>query len=350
MFKKIASLAAVAGIVLFGLAAPASATPTLTGTLPDPATENQTVPLSFTLSGTGWTDALVTISVVEGSLTVDPAGGAVAADGYDLSDVTADTQAFHGSVADVAATLNGGIDWITPAAAGTYTIDFTLEVQEYFEGLSYNPVNGHYYQVPTDENGDPLELSGEDAFATAAAGDYTYAGLTGYLAEINDSQENEFVADYSGGSDIWIGGTAEHTIIEAYTDTTGASAGDWVWINSGTHFALGINPANAVGGAFTSFASGEPNAGNADEGCLVTNWDGEFGEWNDLDCADGAWENSLIVEFEPDTDTESTTLNLTDEKLAELASTGVESSGIALTAGALVLAGLATVVYRRRRV
>jgi LPXTG-motif cell wall-anchored protein len=348
MLKKIASLAALAGIVLFGLAAPASAAPALSGTLPAATSENQTVPLSFTLSGTGWTDVLVTISVVEGTLTVDPSGGVVAADGYDLTDVTADTQAFRGSVADIAATLDGGIDWITPATVGTYSIDFEIQAQEYFAGLSFNPANGHYYLVPEDEFG-PLELSGEDLFASAAAGDYTYAGLTGYVAEINDAQENTFIAEYSGGTNIWIGGSAEHTIIEAYTTTTGAAIGDWVWINSGTHFALGLNPANAVGGAFTSFASGEPNGGNSFEGCLVTNWSGGVGMWNDLTCDDSRTER-FIIEFAPTTELGNVVLTLTDEDLADLASTGVESSGIALTAGALVLAGLATVAYRRRRV
>lgn len=349
MFKKIAALALVAATALFGASAPAFAAPKLTGTLPDPTSENETVPLSFGLSGVDWDDALVTIEVAEGGLTVDIAGDAAEATGYDATDATSSTQSFYGTVEAVTAILEDGIDWHTPATVGEYTIDFTLSVQEYVSGLSYNPANGHYYLVPEDEYGDPLELSAEDAFANANDGDYVYAGLTGYVAEINDEQENEFVAEYSGGEDIWIGGTAEHTLLDLYTEVAYDSDSDWVWVHSWTLFAEGLVTPAAVGGAYTSFATGEPNGGDTEEGCLVTNWDGGFGEWNDLAC-DDTWSNSFIIEFEPDGEIESTVLTLTDEEATALAETGVEADGILLAAGALALAGAGALVYRRRRV
>ncbi len=347
MFKKIAALAVITATAVFAAAAPAFAAPKLTGTLPPAAAENETVPLSFGLTGTEWDQALVTIEVAEGGLTIDLTGDTAAASGYDLTDATASTQSFYGDIDDVAATLEDGIDWHTPPTAGEYEIDFTLEVQEYVSGLSYNPTNGHYYLVPTDEFGDPYEMTAETAFLNAFNDDYTYAGLSGFVAEINDEQENDFIAEFSGGEDIWIGGTAEHTLIDLYTEAGHTTDADWTWLYSWERFAQGTDPAVALGGAFTSFAEGEPNGGNNQEGCLVTNYQGDLGLWNDLAC-DSA-ENPVIIEFEPDEDVESMVLTLTDETIVVLAETGVETDGIILTAGALALAGAGAVIYRRRR-
>jgi LPXTG-motif cell wall-anchored protein len=359
VIKKLAALAAVAATALLGVSAPAYAAPKLTGTLPEAAAENETVPLSFGLTGVEWEMALVTIEVIEGGLTVDLTGDTAASAGYDLSDATASTQSFYGEIADVVTTLEEGIDWYTPATAGEYTIDFTLEVQEYVSGLSYNPGNGHYYLVPVDDGGDPIELDADVVFDNVAAGDYTYAGLTGYLAEINDADENDFVAEFSGGDNIWIGGSAERTIINEFTDITAdaTNSGEWTWIHSQTQFADGLytetgDPvvetfAVSVNDAFLSFNEGEPNGGHGEEGCLVTNVGGDPGLWNDLECSGTS--NSFIIEFEPSDDVESATLTLTDEILAELADTGVDANGIALAAGALALAGAGALVYRRRR-
>lgn len=354
MLKKIASLVAAVGIALVGFAAPASATPKLTGSLPATSVENTTVPLAFTLAGADWTKALVTVTVAEGTLTVVASGDVVAASGCDLA-VGSASQSFYGSTADIVTTRSEGIDWLTPSTPGSYNINFTVKVQEYVVGLSYNPANGHYYLVPADEFGDPITDTAESFYIAADDGDYTYAGITGYLAEINDEAENDFVANFSGGSNIWIGGSAESGIIDGY-GPGGASdlVDEWYWIHSGTQFASGLDEdvagadtADIFGDAFTSFAVGEPNGGNTgSEGCLVTNVGGNLGMWNDLTCF--GTNKAAIIEFEP-TGTESAILTLTDEDIP-LAETGVEANGIVLLAGALALAGAGAVVYRRRRV
>jgi methionine-rich copper-binding protein CopC len=341
LFKKLASVAAIAATVLLGVAAPASATAALTGTMPAATAENTNVPLSFNLTGSTWADVLVTVSVAEGTLTVTPSGDVVASAGYDLSDNTVSRQSFHGSLADVVDTLQNGLVWITPSTVGSYTLDFTLKAQEYVAGLSYNPDNGHYYIVP-DET-----MTAADAFSAAANGDYVYAGIVGYIAEINDADENEFVADFSGGEDIWIGGSAEHSIIDAYTEAGHSSDSDWVWIHSWENFAIGIGPAVAQGGAFTGFADGEPNGGSGVEGCLVTNYEGVLGEWNDLAC--NSAHHSFIVEFDPADGSEETVLTLSDEILNSLASTGFDATGAYLAAGVLALVGATGAIVSRRR-
>lgn len=354
MLKKIASLVAAVGIALVGFAAPASATPSLSGTRPATAVENTTVPLALTLTGATWDKALVTITVEEGTLTVTAAGDVVASPGYDLSDTTQSVQSFYGSTADVVETIASGIDWVTPSTAGNYDLVITVRAQEYLDGLSYNPDNGHYYLVPSDENGDPIEDYASDFFGAADAGDYVYAGITGYVAEIGDEAENDFVADYSGGEDIWIGGSSETSIVNDYSSATTTNSDiDWYWIHSGTQFASGLDTdgedpdtADAFNGAFMSFNLGEPNGGNGNEGCLVTNVGGNAGYWNDLECSGTS--NPAILEFEP-TGNETDILTITQDDLTVLAETGVEANGIVLLAGALALAGAGAVIYRRRR-
>ena len=358
MTLRITAALAAAVALIFGSASAATAVPQLTGDLPAATAENQSVPLAFDLSGVDWTAVLVTIEVVEGSVTVDAAGVVSAAPGYDLQDATATRQSFNGPLADVQDTLANGITWITPAAAGSYTIDFSMTVQEYVPGLSFNPDNGHYYLVPVDEFGDPLTLSAEDAFAAADNGDFTYAGLTGYIAEINDDAENDFVANYSGGENIWIGASSEYTILNSfagtsYADNT-ASNSKWHWVNSTVLFADGLGgDIAAVNGAYSSWADGEPNGGGGQEGCVVTNWEGAPALWNDLAC-DDTWTNSFIVEFDS-ADAGAAILELTDEDLQaaensvnELAETGVNATLAMGLAGTALIAAAAVVVARRR--
>ncbi len=356
MSLRVTAALAAAAALIFGSASAATAVPQLTGDLPTATTENQSIPLVFDLAGVDWNDVLVTIEVVEGSLTVNAAGAVSAAPGYDLLDATATRQSFSGPLVDVQNTLANGITWITPATAGSYSIDFAMTVQEFVPGLSFNPDNGHYYLVPVDEFGDPVLMNAVEAFTAADNAEFTYAGLIGYIAEINDESENDFVANYSGGRNIWIGASSEYTVLNAFAGTTyadnAASNGKWHWVNSTVLFADGLaDSITAVDGAYAAWAAGEPNGGGGVEGCVVTNWgDESLGEWNDLPCDDDL-PNSLIVEFDT-ADAGPTVLELTDEDLLAaqngLAETGIDAS-VGLGVAGIALAVAAGVVVARRR-
>ena len=355
--KKLTSIF-LALIATFAFAiTPAQAAAKLTGVMPADTTENKTVPLDFTLSGVSWSNVLVTISVVEGGLTVDAAGSITASPGYTLTDNTSSAQSFRGSLSDVKKALSSGLKWYTPAAAGTYSLDFKLTVQEYVPGLTFNSGNGHYYLVPLTAD-EPTLLTAKAAFEAAANGDFKYAGLTGYVAEINDADENDFISNKSGGDNIWIGASTEYSILDPLVGTSFGdhvtSVGHWYWVHSKTNFATGAdNTSNlaAVDGAYMSWADGEPNDSSGIEGCVVTNWNGDKGLWNDLPCDDPEWEESFIVEFEPSAGAGAAILKLVTKDLpaaGSLASTGSDYTVFALFGLVIAMAGAVAVRKAQR--
>jgi hypothetical protein len=305
----------------------AAASPTITGEVPAGVASGGTAGVSISLGGVEWDSVLVTIVVDSGGLVVDLVGDTTESPGYDLTDSSASTQSFYGSFASVNDVLETGLTWFAPSSAGPHDLHFTITVQEQIEGLTFNPDNGHYYLVPHEANGSLTTMSGADAFAAAEAGDFVYAGMTGYLVEITDAAENDFVAEFSGGDDVWIGASSQYSILNAYSGTSFAdnvaSRGKWYWVHSGTQFAEGVyNSTTAINSSFLSFASGEPNDSFSDERCLVTNWEGSSGLWNDLRCGN-QWSNSMVIEFEGDAASDSV-LTLTD---ADIQASGGGSSG-----------------------
>jgi hypothetical protein len=238
---------------------------------------------------------------------------------------------------------------------------FTITVQEQITGLTYNPDNGHYYLVPHEANGEVTTMSGSEAFAAAEGGEFVYAGITGYLVEIEDETENLFVAEYSGGEDVWIGASSESADLNSYVGTSFAnnvaSTGKWYWVHSETQFAEGIGGSLvAVDSAYLSFASGEPNDSLNNERCLVTNWNGDQGEWNDLDCG-VRWSNSMVIEFDNTVSSQSV-LTLTDRDIEataptsgsanDLAATGFDPASLLALAFAALAAGFVAINRTRR--
>lgn len=348
MKKAISFALAVAATLGFAALPSSAATPSISGVKPAPTAENQSVPLNFTLSGVSWADVLVTITVDNGGVTVDETGSITAQPGYSLSDTTAATQSFHGSLADVKAALSSGLTWYTPSTVDTYNFGVTMKVQEFVEGLTYNPGNGHYYLVPAET------MTARDAFDAAAAGDYVYAGIVGYVAEINDAQENDFVSQYSGGSNIWIGGSADYVVLNAHDGTSfadnNASLGKWYWVHSNVQFAEGLSPdIAAIDDAYMNWADGEPNnSDDPDEACIVTNWNDVPGEWNDLNCGDN-WSNNFIIEFDPALGSGISVLTLETQDLTPaLAETGSTNAPVAGFAALAIIAGVVAVRYSRK--
>ena len=331
--KSIAT-ASLSVALLLGMSVPsASAAATITGTVPAGVAAGATAGVPISLGGVEWESVLVTMEVNSGGLGVDLQGDTSESAGYDLSDTTATVQSFYGTFDAVNDVLGSGLTWYAPSSAGPHDMHFTITVQEHTTGLTFNPDNGHYYLVPHEANGNITRMSGSEAFAAAEGGEFVYAGITGYLVEIGDAAENEFVAEYSGGQDVWIGGSSESALLNAYVGTTFAdnvaSVGKWYWVNSDTQFAEGLGGSiAAVNSSYLSFASGEPNDSASNERCLVTNWNGEQGEWNDLNCG-VSYSNSMVVEFD-DVAAAGSVLTLTDLDIEATPTGGNSGAGNSL--------------------
>ena len=137
------------------------------------------------------------------------------------------------------------------------------------ESAFYDPANGHFYQFVG-----PSEISWSSALA-AAAGSSLY-GLQGYLATITSAQEQSFIQSRVPGLGSWMGASdAGHE-------------GDWRWATgpeglanggAGTPFWSGDSGGSAVAGAYTHWASLEPNNNNNIEnyGLIASG-----GGWNDV--------------------------------------------------------------------
>jgi len=135
-----------------------------------------------------------------------------------------------------------------------------------------NPANGHYYQYVAA----PLNW---DA-AYAAASSMTYKGMTGYLATIEDSQEQTFITSNFGvnfpaqfaTTPVWLGGFQQPGSVEP--------DGGWTWVTS-----------NAV--SYTYWGFGEPN-NNGNENVIEIRRDGR---WNDT--SQTYLGKGFLVEFQP---------------------------------------------------
>lgn len=339
----------------------ASAAAIITGTVPTGVAASATAGVPISLSGVEWDKVLVTMTVDSGGLGITLQGDTSESAGYDLSDTTATTQSFYGAFESVNDVLGSGLTWYAPATTGPHDLHFTITVQEQITGLTYNPDNGHYYLVPHEANGTVITMSGSEAFAAAEGGEFVYAGITGYLVEIEDAAENLFVAEYSGGEDVWIGGSSESALLNSYVGTSfadnAASTGKWYWVHSETQFAEGLGDSiAAVNSAYLSFAESEPNDSLSNERCLVTNWNGDQGEWNDLDCG-VRWANSMVVEFDQPA-AASSVLTLTDLDIEvsapdsgsanELPATGFDTTAPLALALLAVAAGFVAITRTRR--
>jgi hypothetical protein len=129
--------------------------------------------------------------------------------------------------------------------------------------ISYDPDNGHYYQLVEVPEG----ITWTSARTAAAAKQYN--GMPGHLATITDQNENAFIVAHCGNDRVqckWLGG------YKSPTDPENPAA-NWHWITGEPW-------------QYTNWAVGEPgNAYGDDENALMLKWTDTgtaLGTWNDL--------------------------------------------------------------------
>lgn len=200
-----------------------------------------------------------------------------------------------------------------PSSVTSSVVKIKTMFTEAKAGLAFYPDNQHFYKFVSGK------ISGTNAFAAAAT--QKEFGLTGYLASITTTGENDFVASkVEGAKNVWIGAS----------DST--KEGEWKWVggpeDSKQFWSGNCTKVDGklVEGYFAQWATGEPNnyitatnkcGGTAynvndsalGEDCVVTNWDvsgvvaaEKVGYWNDVPCSlernwDGTDIGGYVVEF-----------------------------------------------------
>ena len=303
-FKKVAIGVIVSFLALSGasasMAGPAAASK-ITVDLPNnPVAGGESATVPINLLGFTFDKLSVTLSAAAGTLTVADAGSLLTlSPGYDS--LTGQTEvSFHGAAADVVAAMESGVSWTAPGDAATETaLSIRVQVGEYQVGTTYDPATGHSYKFVS------APLNWESAKAAAAA--LTYKGKSGYLTSITSAEENTFIANKSGATNVWIGATDDLRMVNfALTAASKPTIvvdpqplGNFYWAGGseiGTQFSAGLGAVTPVAGMFNAWAAGEPNNWpGTGEACGVTNWQGAKGSWNDLDCGSV---NAYLVEFD----------------------------------------------------
>ena len=291
------SIAIVLGLIatFFVPTAPAFAVASIVVDKPNGyVTAGQTVDLPMEISDIAWATISVQITAKSGSLTVvDPGSTLTLATGY--TSLTGAELSFSGSTSDVISVLENGVSWTSPSKPASSMAHFKIMLTEPAAGQVINPSNGHTYQYVAS----PLNW----VAAQSAAESLTVEGNPGYLATVTSASENSFVASKTGASNIWIGATSNESFIQNLNPTLPRSRDTckfyWgVGPEAGTAISTGCGNPVVANATYNSYASGEPN-NTGGEDCIVTNWGGAVGKWNDLPCTD---DHRYLVEFDTTTE------------------------------------------------
>jgi hypothetical protein len=202
---------------------------------------------------------------------------------------------FKGSYSQIATALST-MTWNPSSATGNTSIRIGIATQPGTNEF-YDANSGRYYRY----------VSTGAAWATArTAAESDGAklfGLRGYLAEVTSAAENNFIANETSATNIWIGATedADTAANWAVKSYTGGAGQRWIWegaiqtpLPTGSGGSAG-NTGNTLPGVFSSWATGEPNNDRTPgEDCAVTNWSGAKGMWNDLPCTNS---QGYLIEY-----------------------------------------------------
>ena len=323
------SFGALVGALVLAVvpATSASAAPVLTPSLGGWVAAGDTVDFGFALSGVSGGDLIVTIELADGTMSVDDSGLALTLQPGSTSFTDVAEVSFTGSLADVTSALADRLTWTAPSTPAESYLRLSMSVGSHIDGLVLDPASGHYYALSADP------LSWPDARDAAAALDYN--GLTGYLATITSEAENTFLAALTGPVTAHFSATSEILYVNPLLPPADQYANESE-LRGIYHWGAG--PEAGVQASYLPWFPGEPNGVQSDR-CLLTNWNGATGLWNDGSCAA---QYRYLVEFGGiGTETGPTSFdNLAAAPPArpapELAATGVDSS-LMIAAGSIGL-------------
>jgi uncharacterized repeat protein (TIGR02543 family) len=218
--------------------------------------------------------------------------------GYTLSTSATSQLGWISSQAD-ANTALAGLKFIAGSTASTSSVTVTASYAGPSAGTgtyAYYAGTGHYYQYVSTTR------TWVDAQADVAnnPSTYTFNGLSGYLATVTSSGENDFINSRVGSAAVWLG---------ARRDLTNArSGGDnaWYWTEgpeAGTKFFMqgtgtsGAPNGTNVGTNFNIWNNGEPNGTTTAGESALQLLSGGSGKWNDLQASDGSQNIGYVVEY-----------------------------------------------------
>ena len=214
------------------------------------------------------------------------------------------------------ATLPSGISSSYNSSTGSLSFTGTAtsaEWQEIFRNVGF---------LTTSSNTDDREISfvisdlislsvdGKSHFYKYVSGSYDWPsakadaeaqslyGMTGYLATITSSEENDFITDKLLG-DGWLGGSDEYQEVNTALGSTvyatqNDSEGNFYWVmgpEAGTAISTGNTSPVAVSNAYMNWLVGEPNDAVGGEHYIHMNAS-LGGQWNDYSATNG-----YVLEF-----------------------------------------------------
>jgi hypothetical protein len=160
-------------------------------------------------------------------------------------------------------------------------------------GYFYLPSNGHFYR--------PITGAVSYSSAKSAAAAQTFKGQTGYLANIMDADEQNFIFANVPVSNIWIA-LSDATQEGSWRIDAGPETGTVIWtastsVTNATTWSYGSTGTTAPG-RYSAWAGGEPNNsdGSIGEDHAVTKWNGNS-NWNDLRDGNFSSVGGYVVEF-----------------------------------------------------
>ncbi len=287
---RAAGVAGAVGVLFsFGVAmSEASPTLSVTSTSTTSAAEGTTVTLAgMFVDDPDAVDTLaVTVSTSVGTVHLPTRTGITLAYG---SSATSSSVSFTGRPYAVNAAL-ADAQLIVPSGAAGSSATVTVTAYREQPGIVYGSATGHFYEY-VSASGCPWD------YAYSAASSRSFLGKTGYLVTITSSDENAIVTNrIPGALNVWIGA-------QAWDPPTEGIAREWRWVGGPENGMIFSQCSTSLGTCdfvgvrdYSNWSSGEPNNGG-NEWVAVTNWNGPYGQWNDLAATNTSNISGYVVEY-----------------------------------------------------
>jgi len=217
----------------------------------------------------------VTVKFVNPATSVEVPNGTLTATQGSTTPITGYTSysgeklGFKGTYAAISAALSS-LTWNPAIASGSVSMRIGI-ASEPGDNEFYDANSARYYKYVSNP------LTWVDARTAAEA--TTLFGLRGYLVEVTSLAENNFIGNETSAANVWIGATDR------------AVEGTWIWDGATATYAKPTGSGSSLfgRGIFSSWAGREPNnhkwySATDGEDCVVTNWQGARGFWNDWPC------------------------------------------------------------------